>query len=172
MLEVYWNIVIELSLVIVNLDHTFFQIRAKNIFFLITHHRNISFHRCLFFSELCCIYRNQNIERIHLPSSVPNTFHIVLGSYGTGLSHICRNDDLLVFRGCPDASRWSSIYLQLMVQPSNSNIGTICIPFQVIIRVSLSTDDCESYISFFVTNYYFHFYLAIGSLFPRVLDGC
>ena len=88
-----------------------FQIRPKNIFFLITYHRNFSFHRCLFFSKLCCIYRNKNIERIHLPSSLPNTFHIVLGSYGTGLSHICRNDDLLIFRGCPDASRWSSIYL-------------------------------------------------------------
>ena len=92
-----------------------FQIRAKNIFLPITYHRNFSFHRRLFFSKLCCIYRNKNIERIHLPSSLPNTFHIVLGSYGTGLSHICRNDDLLVFRGCPDASRWSSIYLQLMV---------------------------------------------------------
>ena len=88
-----------------------FQIRPKNIFFLITYHRNFSFHRCLFFSKLCCIYRNKNIERIYLPSSLPNTFHIVLGSYGTGLSHICRNDDLLVFRGCPDASCWFSIYL-------------------------------------------------------------
>ena len=92
-----------------------FQIRPKNIFFLITYHRNFSFHRCLFFSKLCCIYCHKDIERIHLPSSLPNTFHIVLGSYGTGLSHICRNDDLLVFRGCPDASRWFSIYLQLMV---------------------------------------------------------